>query len=293
MSASAGGGEGFGRRGRRGERRGERRGGRGDGERRGGRRGGRRDADKSEWVPVTKLGRLVKGGQIKSIDEIFLFSLPIKESQIVDHFIPSAESKPDAVRSAPVHGEKRLKDEVVKICPVQKMTSAGQRSRFKVFVIVGDGSGHVGLGVKCSREVASSIKGAIMYAKLNIAPVRTGWWGAVFGKPHTVPVKVTGKCGSVRFRLIPAPRGTGLVAAKIPAKVLTYAGVTDCYTSAQGHTATGGNFVRAAFDACTKTAKFLTPELWKSTPLAKSPFQEFTEVLKDHNTDKPTKKAQQ
>lgn len=239
---------------------------------------------------MTKLGRLVKAGLVKSLDEIYLFGLPIKESQIVDHFIPSAESKPDAVRSAPVAGEKKLRDEVIKICPVQKMTSAGQRSRFKAFVVVGDGAGHVGLGVKCSREVQISIRGAQIAAKLSLIPVRMGYWGNTFGKPHTVPCKVTGKCGSVRFRIIPAPRGTGLVAAKIPTKLMQFAGISDAYTSASGMTATGGNFVKAAFDAVSNTYRYLMPELWKNIPLNKSPYQEYTDFLKDHNTDKPTSK---
>lgn len=65
-------------------------------------------------VPVTKLGRLVKENKIKSIEQIYLFSLPIKEYQIVDFFLP------------------KLKDEVMKIMPVQKQTRAGQRTRFKV-----------------------------------------------------------------------------------------------------------------------------------------------------------------
>merc|ERR1711966_532958 len=128
---------------------------------------------------------------------IFLFSLPIKEYQIVEQFLPSPT----------------LKDEVMKIMPVQKQTSAGQRTRFKAFVVVGDNAGHVGLGVKCAKEVATAIRGAIICSKLAIVPVRRGYWGNKLGSPHTVPNKVTGKCGSVRVRLVPAPRGTGIVAA--------------------------------------------------------------------------------
>ena len=74
--------------------------------------------------------------------------------------------------------------------PVQKQTRAGQRTRFKAFVAIGDYNGHVGLGVKCSKEVATAIRGAIILAKLSIEPVRRGFWGNKIGKPHTVPCKV-------------------------------------------------------------------------------------------------------
>merc|ERR1711890_188969 len=114
--------------------------------------------------------------------------------------------------------EGKLQDEVMKIMPVQKQSSAGQRTRFKAFVAVGDNNGHVGLGVKTSKEVATAIRGSIILAKLSVVPVRRGYWGSKLGAPHTVPAKVTGKCGSVSIRLVPAPRGTGIVAAPTPKK---------------------------------------------------------------------------
>jgi len=244
-------------------------GGDGDGERRGrgrgrGRRGGRGGDEKGDWVPVTKLGRLVLEGKIKSLEEIFLFSLPIKEYQIVDHFLPD------------------LRDEVMKIMPVQKQTSAGQRSRFKAFVVVGDGNGHIGLGHKASKEVANAIRGAIIDAKLNVIPVRRGYWGNCFGEPHTVPCKVTGACGSVRFRLVPAPRGTGIVAARAPKKVLQLAGVQDVFSSTLGASRTMGNFIKATYAALVKTYAYLTPDLWPQTAFQKAPYQEYTDFLKDH-----------
>lgn len=255
--------------------------GRGEGssegsDRRGG-RGGPRGAGRAKkaaggpgdelgsWVPVTKLGRLVKDRLIKKLEEIYLYSLPIKEHQIVDWFLGS-----------------KIKDEVMKIMPVQKQTRAGQRTRFKAFVIVGDLDGHVGLGVKCAKEVATAIRGAIILAKLAVVPVRRGYWGNKIGAPHTVPSKITGKCGSVSLRLVPAPRGTGIVAARIPKKVLQYAGIQDVFTSTTGHTKTMGNFVKATYEALRATYGFLTPDLWKETALTKTPYQEFSDHLSSY-----------
>merc|ERR1719375_260819 len=116
------------------------------------------------------------------------------------------------------------------------MTSAGQRNRCVCHVLVGDMNGHIGLGSKCAKEVATAIRGGIIAAKLSLIPVRRGYWGTKLGAPHTVPMKVTGKCGSVSVRLIPAPRGTGIVGSPVPKKLLQVAGVEDVYTCSRGQT---------------------------------------------------------
>lgn len=231
-------------------------GGRGRGGRgRGGPRRGRRE--EKGWEPVTKLGRLVQAGKISSLEEIYAHSLPIKETQIIDKFFPD------------------LKDEVMKIKPVQKQTSAGQRNRFRAVVIVGDGNGHVGLGVKTSKEVATAIRAAISIAKLNLIPIRRGYWGSMIGLPHTVSSKATGKCGSVTVRLVPAPRGKDVIASPAVKKLLQLAGIEDCYTSSVGSTRTTENTLKATFTALGNTYGFLTPDLWNKNPVYVSPLDEF------------------
>ncbi|CAG9805531.1 unnamed protein product [Chironomus riparius] len=241
--------------------------GRGRGRGRGGRGGrgrgrGDKEGNQKEWVPVTKLGRLVRDGKIRSLEEIYLYSLPIKEFEIIDFFLGRS-----------------LRDEVLKIMPVQKQTRAGQRTRFKAFVAIGDSNGHIGLGVKCSKEVATAIRGAIILAKLSVVPVRRGYWGNKIGKPHTVPCKVTGKCGSVSVKLIPGPRGTGIVSAPVPKKLLQMAGIEDCYTQCRGSTTTLGNFAKATYSAIMQTYAFLTPDLWKEMPLTKTPYETYADFL--------------
>lgn len=204
----------------------------------------------------------MKEGKISSLEEIFLFSMPVKEAEIIEFFLKD-----------------KLQDEVMKIMPVQKQSSAGQTTRFKAFVALGDNDGHIGLGVKCSSEVATAIRGAITAAKLNVSPVRRGYWGRKGKAPHTVPCKVTGKCGSVRVRLIPAPRGTGLVASPAGKKLMHMAGIEDCYTSSRGHTRTMGNFIKAMFAALKNTYGYLSPDLWADDVLTASPYQEHTDFL--------------
>jgi len=211
---------------------------------------------------VTKLGRLVKNNRI-TLKDIYVWACPIKEADIIDKFLGSV-----------------LKDEVLEIKPVQKQTSAGQRTRFRATVVVGDEAGHVGLGQKASKEVANAIKGAITSAKLNVIPVRRGFWGSSRGKPHTIPCRLSGKCGSVQIKIIPAARGCGIVASSTTKKLIEKSGIKDIFTKSTGSTRTQLNSAKALFNALKKSYMYLTPDLWTHEHGDPHIFKENAEFLK-------------
>ncbi len=193
-----------------------------------------------EWIPRTTLGRLVKEGKITSIYQIYAANMPIMEPQIIDVLVPD------------------LKHEILDISIVQKQTDAGEMSRFKVAVVVGNEDGLVGIGTAKARQLRFAINKAIENAKLNVIPVRRGCgsWECSCNRPHSVPFRVTGKSGSVEITLIPAPRGVGLVAGDTAKLVLKMAGIQDVWTRTKGETRTTLNFAKATYEALKKTYKF-------------------------------------
>ena len=198
------------------------------------------------WVPKTKLGKQVQQGEVVSMEEIFTQGLRIKQPEIVDTLLPG------------------LQQQVLGIGFVQKQTDAGERSRFRAIVAVGNGDGYIGVGEGKARQVRTAIDKGTIQAKLNVIPVRRGCgsWECRCGRAHTVLFTVTGKCGSVRLEVLPGPRGLGLVAGEIPKQVLALAGVKDCWTRTYGSTSTLTSSALAAFDALTRTYAVVTQGDW-------------------------------
>lgn len=199
-----------------------------------------------EWQPKTKVGKMVKEGKIVSIGEIFELNLKITEPEIVDYLMPD------------------LKHEVIDIGIVQKQTDAGEISRFKAVVVIGNMDGYVGIGAGKAKQLRFAIQKAIQNAKLKIIPVKRGCgsWECRCGEPHSLPFIVKGKSGSVEVTLKPAPKGTGLVIGDIGKKVLKYAGVKDIWSRTRGETRTSYNFAMAVYNALKMTYKIITPEDW-------------------------------
>lgn len=198
------------------------------------------------WKPKTKLGKLVKNGEIVSIHEIFQQSLKIGEEAIIDTLVSN------------------LEDEVININLVQRQTDAGEKSRFKACVAVGNRNGLVGIGEAKTKEIGPAIRKAIVAAKLNIAPVRRGCgsWECSCNDPHSIPFKVRGKCGNCEIVAKPAPKGLGLASGNVGKIVFELAGITDIWTKTRGETRTTANYAKATFACLKGTYKVVTPRDW-------------------------------
>ncbi len=134
-----------------------------------------------------------------------------------------------------------LKEEtVVRINRVAKVTSRGKRFSFSTIVVVGDGMGHVGVGLGKANEVISSISKAKDKAKRNIfkSTIING----------TIPHKIVGRYGASRVLLKPAAPGTGIIAGAPVRAVMEQVGVNNILTKRFG-SSNPMNIVRATINA--------------------------------------------
>ena len=193
------------------------------------------------WTPRTYVGKLVREGKISSLREVFYYTHTIPEPEIVDWL-----------------GEK-LYGYILNIIMTQRMTDSGRKMSFRTTVVIGNRDGLIGVGKGGHPELRFSIQEAINNAKKNLIPVMRGCgsWECRCNIPHSVPFKVYGESGSVRVYLIPAPRGTGLVAGEAAKRVLELAGIQDVYTKTLGRTRTAINFVYATYDALRRLYRML------------------------------------
>lgn len=146
-------------------------------------------------------------------------------------------------RIAEIEDQLQIEERLIYAKRTTRVTKGGKRFSFSALVIVGDKRGFVGFGLGKAREVPIAIAKAIEDGKKHIirVPIENG----------TVPHDVVGHYGPTMIKVIPARRGTGIVAGGAAKPIFELAGYTDVLTKLQGST-NPNNVVRAVFDALLK-----------------------------------------
>src|SRR3989344_8578115 len=212
------------------------------------------------WVPKTTLGKKVKAGTVTNIDEILDNHIPIFEAPIVDALLPQLETDLLLIGQAKGKfggGQRRV------FRQTQKKTAEGNKPNFGTCAVVGNRNGYVGVGYGKSKETVPARDKALRNAKLGIQRIRRGCgsWECGCGEPHSIPLTVKGKVGSVEITLIPAPKGTGLICEKECKKILQLTGIKDVYSKARRQTRTKVNLAYACLEALKKlTSVKIKPE---------------------------------
>ncbi|MDE1761623.1 MAG: 30S ribosomal protein S5 [Candidatus Micrarchaeota archaeon] len=201
------------------------------------------------WTPRTKIGEMVKNKQIVSVEQIFESGKPIKEVEIVDTLLPNLEMK------------------VLEVSSVQRMTKNNRKGKYRATVVVGDRNGHVGIGSGKDVEVKPAIDSALKDAKKKIISINFGCgsWECSCGTQHSLPLQVRGKCGSAEIKLMPAPRGVGVVAGEVAKQVLEVAGIKDVWSFSRGRTRDIYNIAIATYIALKQISKLKSIERLKAT----------------------------
>jgi small subunit ribosomal protein S5 len=137
-------------------------------------------------------------------------------------------------------GGLELKDRLVGVQRVTKVTKGGRAFGFSAIVVVGDENGVVGHGLGKSKEVATAISKAVEDAKKNLVRITL--------EKGTLPHEQKGKFGGARVFIKPASQGTGVIAGGAVRAVLEAVGVHDVLSKSQG-SSNPHNVVKATFDA--------------------------------------------
>jgi small subunit ribosomal protein S5 len=217
-------------------------------------RGFKKTFDIVGWQPKTSVGKKIKSGEIKKIDELLDAGQKIPEIGIIDALLPNMNIELLMIGQSKGKfggGQRRIFKQT------QKKTPEGNKPSFATVAVIGNSDGYLGVGYGKSKDTLPAKEKAIRKAKLNVFKIIRGCgsWQCNCKTPHSIPFAVEGRCGSTRIKLMPAPKGKGLCVQPECAKMLKLAGIKDVWSKTWGQTRTTTNLIQACVAALLMLAK--------------------------------------
>ncbi len=218
------------------------------------------EVEKKTWTPKTKLGKDVLAQKYSSISDVLKKGQKIMEPEITEFLVPDLQTEFINIGQAKgkFGGGKRKTSK-----STQKVTKEGSKMSFSMISVAGNKNGVVGLGFGKAGETVPAREKALRNAKQNLIVIRrgSGSWGSFGAGSTSIPFGVTGKSGSVKVQLIPAPVGTGLVVESELKKMFELAGIKDLWSRTWGSTKNKTNLMKAGFNALKELQNMrMTPE---------------------------------
>lgn len=211
-------------------------------------------AEVTDWTPKTSIGKSIKSGDIKDLSDVLDSGARILEPEIVDALLPGLQKELLLIGQSKGKfggGSRRIFKQT------QKKTPEGNNPSFSCFAVIGNEDGYVGGGFGKSKDTVPAREKAVRNAKLNVMKIRRGCgsWECGCKMPHSIPFEVSGKCGSVEIKLMPAPKGKGLCIEPECAKILKLAGIKDVWSKTFGQTRVKTNLMKACMQAVKQLMK--------------------------------------
>ena len=192
--------------------------------------GGNKEAAKKVGAELAKRA-LEKGIEVVALTEADSFITEELRNLQTAHVKADLNSRRDQMRNTIDASKLDLTETIVNIRRVAKTVKGGRNMRFSVTVVVGDGNGHVGVGLGKAIEIPEAVRKATEDAKKNLISVPT--------VGTTIPHRQLGIFGAGKVLLMPAAQGTGVIAGSSVRTVLEAAGIKDVRAKSIGSNNTG------------------------------------------------------
>ncbi len=161
--------------------------------------------------------------------------------------------------------------QIVDLARVTRVTEGGKQLKFRVCIIIGDRKGRVGFGIAKGADVQIAVEKAVRQAQKNIIRIPL--------VKETIPHQVVAKFKAAKIMLMPAPKGSGIIAGGAARNILEMAGVPNVSSKMLGKTSNKITNVKATFEALSLFLPRAVRRSQQSAPVVAMPAAVITEKV--------------